>query len=306
MNRGAGAETITEEAALSALATIQGPDLWRDIVSLGFVNGVRIDGGTVAFTIELTTPACPVRDQMKEQAHRAVLSLPGVKAVDLTMTSQVRATRSEQKDKLLPLVKNIVPIASGKGGVGKSTVSANLAVALVKLGARVGLMDADVYGPTIPILMGAGTPPAQRTPAVSYGVKIMSMGFYGEATIWRGPMLSKVVDQFLGGVEWGELDYLLVDLPPGTGDAIVLLDVRQEWETTLCRLENAVHIPIEEIEHRTEELNPEDEIVVYCHVGQRSAAVAEYLTQLGFKNAKNLLGGLDYWAQTVDPAMRRY
>jgi ATP-binding protein involved in chromosome partitioning len=137
------------------------------------------------------------------------------------MTSQVRATRSVQKDKLLPLVKNIVPIASGKGGVGKSTVSANLAVALAKLGARVGLMDADVYGPTIPTLMGAGPAPAQRTPAVSYGVKIMSMGFFvpkGEATIWRGPMLSKVVDQFLGGVEWGELDYLLVDLPPGTGD----------------------------------------------------------------------------------------
>jgi ATP-binding protein involved in chromosome partitioning len=221
VDRGAQAEMITEQAVLSALATIQDPDLRRDIVSLGFVKGLRIDGGTVAFAIELTTPACPVRDQMEEQAHRAVLSLPGVKAVDLTMTSQVRATRSEQKDKLLPLVKNIVPVASGKGGVGKSTVSANLAVALAKLGARVGLMDADVYGPTIPTLMGAGPAPAQRTPAVAYGVKIMSMGFFvpkGEATIWRGPMLSKVVDQFLGGVAWGELDYLLVDLPPGTGD----------------------------------------------------------------------------------------
>jgi ATP-binding protein involved in chromosome partitioning len=221
MNREAEAEMVTEQAVLSALATIQDPDLRRDIVSLGFVRGLRIDGGTVAFTIELTTPACPVRDQMKEEAHRAVLSLPAVTAVDLTMTSQVRDTRSEQKDKLVPLVKNIVPIASGKGGVGKSTVSANLAVALAKLGARVGLMDADVYGPSIPTLMGAGTPPAQRTPAVAYGVKIMSMGFFvpkGEATIWRGPMLSKVVDQFLGGVEWGELDYLLVDLPPGTGD----------------------------------------------------------------------------------------
>ena len=115
---------------------------------------------------------------MKEQAHRAVLSLPGVKAVDLTMTSQVRATRSEQKDKLLPLVKNIVPVASDKGGVGKSTVSANLAVALAKLGARVGLMDADVYGPTIPTLMGAGPAPCPAAPAVAYGVKIMSMGFF--------------------------------------------------------------------------------------------------------------------------------
>jgi len=216
---------ITEQAVLSALATIKDPDLHRDIVSLGFIKGLQIDDGNVAFTIELTTPACPVRDQMKEGAHRAVLSLPGIKNVDITMTSQVRATKSAQKDKLVPLVKNVVPIASGKGGVGKSTVSANVAIALSKLGARVGLMDADVYGPSIPTIMGADTPPTQQNgkilPPVRYGVKIISMGFFvpkGEATIWRGPMLSKMVDQFLGTVEWGELDYLIVDVPPGTGD----------------------------------------------------------------------------------------
>ena len=216
---------ITEQAVLSALATIKDPDIHRDIVSLGFVKGLRIDGENVAFTIELTTPACPVREQMQEDARRVVLSLPGITHVAITMTSQVRATQSEEKDKLLPLVKNVVPVGSGKGGVGKSTVSANLAIALAKLGARVGLMDADVYGPSIPILMGANIPPSpgagKIVPPVHYGVKIMSMGFFvpkGEAVIWRGPMLAKMVDQFLGGVDWGELDYLLVDLPPGTGD----------------------------------------------------------------------------------------
>jgi ATP-binding protein involved in chromosome partitioning len=162
---------------------------------------------------------------MQEDARRIVLSLPGITHVDITMTSQVRATQSAEKDKLVPLVKNVVPIGSGKGGVGKSTVSANLAIALAKLGARVGLMDADVYGPSIPIIMGANIPPGpggeKLVPPVHYGVKIMSMGFFvpkGEAVIWRGPMLAKVVDQFLGDVDWGELDYLLVDLPPGTGD----------------------------------------------------------------------------------------
>jgi len=217
--------TVVPEDILGALSRIKDPDLGRDIVTLGFVKDLQINGENVAFSIELTTPACPVRDQMKEEAYRAVLALPGVKHVDLTMTSRVRATKSEQKEQLLPLVKTIVPVASGKGGVGKSTVSANLALALAQLGARVGVMDADVYGPSIPTLMGAGAPPTQQQekilPAVRYGVKIVSMGFFvpkGEATIWRGPMLAKVVDQFLGGVEWGELDYLLVDLPPGTGD----------------------------------------------------------------------------------------
>ena len=217
--------TVAQEEILGALAQIKDPDLGRDIVTLGFVKDLQISGENVSFTIELTTPACPVREQMRENAHRAVLSLPGVKNVEVQMTSQVRALKSEEKDKLLPLVKNIVPVASGKGGVGKSTVSANLAVALAKMGARVGLMDADVYGPSIPTIMGADTPPVSENgriiPPVRYGVKIVSMGFFmpkGQATIWRGPMLAKVVDQFLGSVEWGELDYLIVDLPPGTGD----------------------------------------------------------------------------------------
>jgi ATP-binding protein involved in chromosome partitioning len=162
---------------------------------------------------------------MKEDAHCAVRPLPGVERVEVRMGSKVRATSSEEKDKLVPLVKNVVPVGSGKGGVGKSTVSANLAIALAKLGAKVGLLDADVYGPSIPTIMGAHVPPTAGNgniiPVLRYGVEIVSIGFFvpkGEATIWRGPMLSKVVEKFLGGVEWGELDYLLVDLPPGTGD----------------------------------------------------------------------------------------
>jgi ATP-binding protein involved in chromosome partitioning len=214
-----------QDQVLTALKAVQDPDLHRDIVSLGFVKDVKACDGIVAFTIELTTPACPVREQMKEQAHRAVMALPGVKQVDIKMTSQVRASKSDQKDKLVPQVKNIVPVASGKGGVGKSTVAANLAVALAKMGAKVGLMDADVYGPSIPTLTGAVPPsggnPNRFVPPVVHGVKIVSMGFFvnpGDAVIWRGPMLHKAVEQFLGQVDWGELDYLIVDLPPGTGD----------------------------------------------------------------------------------------
>ncbi|MCH7759926.1 P-loop NTPase [candidate division TA06 bacterium] len=232
--------TTTQDAILNALKQVKDPDLGRDIVSLGFVKEVKASGENISLTIELTTPACPVREQMKEEARRAVLSLPGIQNVEIQMTSRVRATQSESASlaegqagktgsaggvNLVPQVKNIIPIASGKGGVGKSTVSANLAVALSQLGARVGLADMDVYGPSIPTLMGALDAPAQEDgkiiPIVAYGVKIISMGFFvpkDTAVIWRGPMLSKTVEQFLGAVQWGELDYLVVDLPPGTGD----------------------------------------------------------------------------------------
>ena len=219
--------TITPDTILTALRAVQDPDLHRDIVALGFVKHVRVSGGRVAFTIELTTPACPVREQMKDQAVQAVRALPGVTQVDVTMTAQVRTSIPLQPTgSLIPTVKNVVPIASGKGGVGKSTVSANLAIALSKTGARVGLMDADVYGPSIPMLLGITTAPElapdrRLRPVERYGLQVISMAFFvkpEEAVIWRGPMLHKTIEQFLGGVEWGELDYLLVDLPPGTGD----------------------------------------------------------------------------------------
>ncbi|MBI1976925.1 MAG: P-loop NTPase, partial [Candidatus Omnitrophica bacterium] len=216
---------ITEADVLSILRQVQDPDLHRDIVSLGFVKEARVSGDTATVLIELTTPACPVRDQMKEEARRLVASLPGIKKVDIQMTAQVRATASPAKEKFLPQVKNIVPVASGKGGVGKSTVAVNLALALAKTGAKVGLLDADVYGPSVPMIMGITEKPKQVNsrliPVEKYGVKIVSMGFLvpaTEAVIWRGPMLHQMMQNFLGGVEWGELDYLVVDLPPGTGD----------------------------------------------------------------------------------------
>ena len=189
------------------------------------MKNVRVADGTVGFSIELTTPACPVREQMRQQAREVVAALPGVGGVDVTMTARVRGSSGPMKEQLIPSVKNVIPVASGKGGVGKSTVSANLALALASTGARVGIMDADVYGPTIPTLMNARTlpkPTAEGTvPAEQYGIKIISMGFFlreDDAIIWRGPMLHKTVQHFLGNVQWGELDYLIVDLPPGTGD----------------------------------------------------------------------------------------
>ncbi len=219
--------TVTSDQILDALKQVQDPDLHRDIVSLGFVKNLTIDDGRVSFSIELTTPACPVKDLLREQAIEAVRAIPGVRDVVVAMTSQVRSSIAPASGaSLAPTVKHVIPIASGKGGVGKSTVTANLAVALAMSGARVGVMDADVYGPSIPTILGAHgdpemTPERRIKPIEQDGVKVMSMGFLmekDEAVIWRGPMLHKTIQQFLGGVDWGELDYLLVDLPPGTGD----------------------------------------------------------------------------------------
>jgi ATP-binding protein involved in chromosome partitioning len=210
---------------LESLKAVVDPDLGRDIVSLGFVKDLKLEGKVVSFNLELTTPACPARDKMVEEAKRALMTLPGIDEVNIQVTAQVRSAQKERRA-LAPGVKNIVPVASGKGGVGKSTVSVNLAVALAQSGAQVGLLDADVYGPSIPTIMGVKEPPRQGEghtiiPPVTQGVKVMSMDFFtpaGKAVIWRGPMLHKAVEQFLGQVEWGELDYLIVDLPPGTGD----------------------------------------------------------------------------------------
>ena len=228
---------VDKETILEALRIVTDPDLGRDIVSLGFVKEVKLCGGAVGLTIELTTPACPAKDQMKNEAEQAVLALPGIDQVNIEMTAQVR-TSSTRASGFLGDVKNIVPVASGKGGVGKSTVAANLAVALARSGAQVGLMDADVYGPSIPTLLGVSgepktAPNQQIIPMTRYDLKIMSMGFFlpeEKAVIWRGPMLDKMIAQFLGGVAWGELDYLIIDLPPGTGD--IQLSLCQKVELT--------------------------------------------------------------------------
>ncbi|GAG24896.1 unnamed protein product, partial [marine sediment metagenome] len=216
----------TEEAVLEALGTIRDPDLGNDIVTLGFVKDVKIEGRKVAFTIELTTPACPVKEQFREQAHDAVMALDGVEEVEVSLTADTARQLVEQKNPI-PGVRYSIAVASGKGGVGKSTVAANLALALAKDGAEVGLMDADIYGPSMPIMFGVKDRPQVTAdnmiiPIEKYGIKIMSIGFIADErmpVIWRGPLVGKMVQEFLGSVEWGELDYLIVDLPPGTGDA---------------------------------------------------------------------------------------
>lgn len=217
---------ISENHILDALKVVIDPDLHRDIVSLGFIKNVSVTGGNVAFTIELTTPACPVKELLKKQAHDAVKALPGVETVTITMTAQVRA--HTVKGLLSGSIKNVIAVASGKGGVGKSTVSVNLACALAEMGAKVGLLDADIYGPSVPTLLGITQPQLSVTdekkvlPLETYGLKVMSMGFLvtdESPVIWRGPMVHGILQQFLSQVIWGELDYLVIDMPPGTGDA---------------------------------------------------------------------------------------
>lgn len=217
---------VTQELVLDALRKVVDPDLHRDIVSLGFVKDLTIDGGEVSFTVNLTTPACPVKEQLQTECEDFVGALEGVTGVKVQMTAEVRQRQTKQDD-LIPGVKHCIAIASGKGGVGKSTVTVNLAIALAQTGARVGLMDADVYGPSIPLMMGAQderpyTQGSKILPIQKYGIHMMSLGFLleeGQAVLWRGPMVASTVRQLLADVDWGELDYLLVDLPPGTGDA---------------------------------------------------------------------------------------
>ncbi len=217
--------SVTQEQVLSVLRSVQDPDLHKDIVTLGFVKDVRIAGGEIDFTIELTTPACPVRDQMKAEAEEKVAGLPGVTAARAKMTADVRA-RGGFGRQAVPGIRNILAVGAGKGGVGKSTTAVNLAVALAGKGARVGLMDADVYGPNIPQMLGITDQPEvgedkKMVPPAAHGVKVISMGMLvppDQPIIWRGPMLHGAVQQFMRDVAWGELDYLVVDLPPGTGD----------------------------------------------------------------------------------------
>ncbi len=216
--------TVTREQVLDRLKTVKDPELHKDLVTLNMIKDVAIDNGRVHVHVELTTPACPMKDQIKKDIETALHTLPGIKNVDLEWSAQVRSSRPASKQ--LPGVKNIVAVGAGKGGVGKSTAAVMLAYGLHRLGAKVGLMDADVYGPSIPTLTGVeGARPRvvndMIQPEVAGGVKIMSIGFMVErdkALIWRGPMTHGVVKQFLEQVDWGELDYLIVDLPPGTGD----------------------------------------------------------------------------------------
>jgi ATP-binding protein involved in chromosome partitioning len=217
---------VTEQSVLEVLRQIKDPDLHKDIVTLGFIRDLQIDQGEVSFRIVLTTPACPVKSEMENAARELVGSLPGVKAVKVQMDAEVPKGRGLGEKVSVEGVRNIIAISSGKGGVGKSTVAVNVAVALVLNGARVGLMDMDVYGPNVPLMLGASDARPEvdvnkLIPVEAHGVRVMSMAFLqpgDKPMIVRGPILHGLVKQFLSDVKWGELDYLIVDMPPGTGD----------------------------------------------------------------------------------------
>jgi len=228
----ARAHAVSDHDVLEALRPIVDPDFGKSIVELGFVKDIRIDGGRVAFTIELTTPACPVKEEFERVARERVSALPGVEEVAVRMTADTRGrtTQAGPRSEVLPGVRNTIAVASGKGGVGKSTAAVNLALALRETGASVGILDADVYGPSLQLLLGVNARPRteERTiiPNEAHGMKVMSMGFFvneNSPVIWRGPMVHGLVSQFLRDVDWGALDYLVIDLPPGTGDAALTL-----------------------------------------------------------------------------------
>ncbi|MCZ2126893.1 MAG: Mrp/NBP35 family ATP-binding protein [Anaerolineales bacterium] len=221
--------TISKEAIMQALGTVQEPDLKQDLVTLNMIRNLEIDGGKVVFTIMLTTPACPLKGKMEADSRKALASVAGVESIEIKWDSDV-PNDGRTRGLIKAPIRNAIAIGSGKGGVGKSTVSVNVAVALAKAGARVGLLDADIYGPNTPTMLGVEQLPKpdgpRIIPAEAYGVKMVSMGLLvkpGQPLIWRGPMLNSAIRQFLGDVEWGELDYLIVDLPPGTGDAALSL-----------------------------------------------------------------------------------
>ena len=220
----------TVEEIKSALSTVNDPDLNKDLVTLGMIKDIQVDGGAVQVTVELTTPACPLKVKIKEDCEQAIGKVDGVEKITVEMTAVTRGSKSgaEEEDKL-PGVKNVILVASGKGGVGKSSVAINMAARLAQRGATVGLLDADIYGPSIPTMMGVSQQPMvtdvdgeqKLVPVQAHGVGLISIGFFlepAQAVMWRGPMLHKALDQFTSDVHWGELDYLIVDVPPGTGD----------------------------------------------------------------------------------------
>ena len=215
---------LNNESVLNALSQVIDPDLHQDLVSLDMIKNLKVAGDHVSFTIELTTPSCPLKGKIENDARQAVLSMTEAKEVEIHMSAKVRNPKPVVID--TNQFKHVIAVGSGKGGVGKSTVSVNLAVALAQDGAKVGLLDADIYGPNIPRMLGIDRLPdnegAGKIPlAEAYGMKVMSIGFLvqnGQPLIWRGPMLHSAIQQFITDFDWGELDYFIVDLPPGTGD----------------------------------------------------------------------------------------
>ncbi len=224
-------QEITTDSVLDALHEVIDPELEKDLVTLNMVRNIKIAHGAVAFDLVLTTPACPLKNEITSASKEAVLAIPGVKDVKIEVRSDVPVSKGLPEKISIPNVRNTIAVASGKGGVGKSTVSVNLALALAKSGAKAGILDIDIYGPSLPLMMGTKgpletTPEERLIPLKNHGIEMISIGFMiDEETpvIWRGPMVMQLVKQFLTGVEWGELDYLIIDLPPGTGDAQLTL-----------------------------------------------------------------------------------
>ncbi len=228
-NRKTERPSVTQEAVLAALGTVIEPELHRDLVSLNMIRDLKIDGNDVAFTIMLTTPACPLRGKMEKDSRAALASVPGIGQVTIKWDANVPSDR-RIGDQIGQNFRNTIAVSSGKGGVGKTTIAVNLAISLAMEGASVGLLDADILGPNVPMMMGRNEMPPPRNrkmvPAENYGVKFISMAFLvkpDQPLIWRGPMLHSAIRQLLTDVDWGELDYLVIDLPPGTGDAQLTL-----------------------------------------------------------------------------------
>ncbi len=223
---GKRADAPTQEAVLAALATVQEPELGGNLVARKMIKELNIDGGRVVVLIDLTTPACPFKEQLANDVRAALANVPGVSEIEVDFTATVRSYNGIPDKARVPGVSHILAVASGKGGVGKSTVAVNLAVALAQEGARVGLLDADIYGPSAPLMTGARGKPGitenqKIAPLEAHGIKIISVGYFvddSQPLVWRGPMISSMLRQFLFEVDWGQLDYLVVDLPPGTGD----------------------------------------------------------------------------------------
>ncbi|MGR3275889.1 Mrp/NBP35 family ATP-binding protein [Acaryochloris marina NIES-2412] len=230
-------DTIAPSAAkiLEVLQPVQDPELQKSLVDLNMIRNVKVENGIATFTLVLTTPACPLREMIVDDCKKAVQTLPGIKSVEVEVTAETPQQKSVPDRTGVPGVKNIIAVSSGKGGVGKSTVAVNIAAALAQSGASVGMIDADIYGPNVPTMLGLEDAVVEvrkeaqgdvMEPAIAQGIKLVSMGFLidkDQPVIWRGPMLNGIIRQFLYQVDWGNLDYLIIDLPPGTGDAQLTL-----------------------------------------------------------------------------------
>ncbi|MFQ5508363.1 MAG: Mrp/NBP35 family ATP-binding protein [Leptospirillia bacterium] len=218
---------LTEEIVLEALKNAQEPELGKDLVTLGMIKDIQIDGEKLAFTVQLTTPACPLKTEIESRCRKALEGVEGLSHIEVRWGSQVaRGATNPQMQEMAPGIKNVIAVSSGKGGVGKTTIAVNLAVSLAREGASVGILDADIYGPNVPKMLGLSGQPLSRdgkmVPPEAHGIHVMSMGFMVDdetPLVWRGPMIHGAIQQFLRDVDWGEIDYLIVDLPPGTGDA---------------------------------------------------------------------------------------